>query len=149
MNETSKPTLTIRHPNGNGTGTALRLAICPATSESEGGLTLELASQSSVTPTEFKWSDAIKVRLSFDDICEILNVLRGYCESIQDGKGLYLKNGDGRLVVRLEHTIMPMPGYLLTICTVDVRKISIHITATEAIGIEAAISASMGRIAFG
>lgn len=156
-----KRALTICHMNARGTGAALRLALHPATDEGEGYIMLSIASQRAVglQPRIGLDPDTTSVALSFDDLCKVLEVLRGVTESISDGKGLYFRYAaqtvaSRSVIVRLQHQVDPAFGYRLTVCATDqathettVREMIL--SPSEALGIEAAVSASMGRVAFG
>ena len=157
----TKRAITINHMNARGTGAALRLALHPATDESEGYILLAVASQRKVgnPPRIGLDEDTTSVRLYFGDLCKVLEVLRGVTESLEDGKGLYYAYAaqtiaSRSVVVRLRHQVEPDFGYRLTVCSNDrathektVREILL--TPSEALGIEAAITTSMGRVAFG
>lgn len=156
-----KRALTIYHMNARGTGAALRLALHSATDEGEGYIMLSIASQRVVgqPPRIGLDADTTSAALSFDDLCKVLEVLRGVTKSISDGKGLYFRHAaqtvaSRSVVIRLQHQVEPAFGYRLTVCATDqathettVREI--FLSPSEALGIEAAISASMGRVTFG
>lgn len=157
----TKRTITISHPNSRGTGAALRLALHPATDESEGYILMSIASQRHAEqPIRIGLdADTTSVRLDFGDLCKVLEVLRGVTESIEDGKGIFHRYAAQTIavrnvVVRLQHQVEPVLGYRLTVCSEDIASYEtamreIFLTCTEALGIEAAISSSMGRVAFG
>ena len=111
-----RPAITMYHANAKGTGTALRLELHPARTDSDGSILATIAPQNEIKPVaSFYWNNSISVRLCLMDLAKILQVLRGNYESIDDGKGLYHRTGDGFTVVRLYHRIEPIGGYVLDV----------------------------------
>ena len=83
--------LKLYHPTSRGTGCAIGLELHPATAEQEGSIILEMAHQRTVGEiigkSEFDWNDTACVRLVFNELTQILQVLRGELESTDDGTG--------------------------------------------------------------
>lgn len=152
----------IFHPNFKGTGSALRIALRPADEIMRGHVCLDIVPQRSVDGIEgegktfptFSWGDGkISLRLDAMDVGKVLSVLRGYEESIADGKGLVHLKTDKTARLTLEHVVDPTPAYRLTaVCAKDgeaEKKVGILLTPNEALVLEAALTSSMGRICFG
>lgn len=111
-----RPAMTMHHANTKGSGTALRLELHPARPDADGSILATIAPQKSPTPApSFDWDNSISVRLCFLDLAKVLQVFRGHFESIDDGKGLFLRTAKGCTVVRLAHRIEPVGCYLLEV----------------------------------
>jgi len=147
--------LTYYHANGKGTGSALAIELHPAHDEVAGHFTAILAPQK--TPPEaslptFDWDNAVVVKLGVSDICEMLQVLRGYAESIEDGRGLFHRTREASIVIRFSHVIEPRPGYMLEIGKTtdgETRTLRIMLSPSEALALSLAIETSVSRIVFG
>lgn len=152
-----KPSWTMYHPNGKGTGSALRLELYPAHGAIEGSILATLAPQasvgSSVTNPGFDWTKAIRVKLTIVHLAHFLQVLRGMEESIQDGKGLFHRTTTANMVIKFEHRIEPVPGYLLDVSAKpydeDVRRVWFHFRQAEALALLTVIEQSLVSVAFG
>lgn len=146
--------LKLYHPTCRGTGCAIGLELHPATAEQEGSIILEMAHQRTVNgkDSEFDWSDTVCVRLGFNELTKILQVFRGECESVDDGKGLFLREPSVKRLV-LDHRIEPVCGYSLEVFEEPVggaeRRFAILLTNAEALGICEAIVGAMVWVAFG
>lgn len=152
-----RPAMTMHHANPKGTGTALRLELHPARPDADGSILATIAPQKSPTPAapyaSFDWDDSISVRLCFLDLAKVLQVFRGHFESIDDGKGLFLRTSKGCTVVRLAHRIEPVGGYVIdishrpnggeTVC------MSFAMTYDEAFALSEAIGQAMLYVSFG
>ena len=157
----TRPTLTMYHPNGRGTGSAIRLELHPAHDDTAGSIMATIATQlttgdrlgSMPVYPKFDWDGAITVKLDFTDISKMLQVFRGECESIEDGRGLFHKSTRGTTKITLRHIVEPINGYMLEVS----RKTSdsedsnarIFLAPYEALGLATAIESSMGVICFG
>ena len=155
----TRPALTMYHPNGN-TGSAIRLELHPAHDDTAGSIMATIATQLTgdrlgavpVYP-RLDWEGAITVKLDFTDISKMLQVFRGECESIEDGRGLFHKSTRGTTKITLRHIVEPINGYILEVY----RKTSdsedsnarIFLSPYEALGLATAIESSMGVICFG
>lgn len=147
--------LKLYHPTSKGTGCAIGLELHPATAEQEGSIILEMAHQRTVGEiigkSEFDWSDTVCVRLGFNELTKILQVFRGECESVDDGKGLFFREPSVKRLT-LGHVVDPVCGYSLEVFEDPVRDnhfYSILLTNAEALGICEAIVGAMVWVAFG
>ena len=157
-----RPQLAIYHPNGKGTGGAAKLDLHPAHDDTEGCIMLRLASQRAIGGqaageqqfARFGWDDAITVKLGFADICAILQVFNGECESLGDGRGLYHRTTRASTKIVLRHLVDPRPCYSLELyrtLAADGSETRAHllISSAEAEGLRAAILGSMSVVCFG
>lgn len=158
----NRPSLAFYHANGKGTGCAAKFTLHPATAEADGCFFVRMANQTSlgdrlanppVYPS-FDWDNGIDFKLCFADVCEVLRVLLGETESIQDGKGLYHCLADGRnICIRLRHMVEPISGYSLEVSQHvgqgNDNSARIVLSPTEALGLCLALEYSMGQIVFG
>lgn len=156
-----RPALTMYHANQKGTGTALRLELHEARPDAEGSIFATIATQKAQPPQKvqqphvasFDWDSAISVRLGLIDLAKILQVFRGQYESIDDGKGLYHYTINGCRVVRLEHRIEPIGGYVLSISHRpyggEAVLLVFTMTYDEAFALSEAIDHAMLYVAFG
>ena len=158
-----RPSLCFYHANQKGSGSAVKMNVHPAHDNTDGCIMMSIANQRSVgdrnapTPTfsTFDWEGAIHVKLDFSDLVQILQVFRGVCESINDGRGLFHRSSKGATSIRLAHLVEPVSGYMLEVSRkpVDeggeaVRSKMLFSTA-EALGLNDAISGVMSLICFG
>lgn len=157
-----RPRLAFFKPNGKGTGCAMRLELHPAHGQTDGSIMVSLANQLTVgdrrgpNPTypRFDWENAIYVKLDFTDLSKMLQVFRGECESIEEGRGLVHRSPRGLTYIRLSHLIEPNPCYGLEVkrCASEGNhevRAFVPITPAEALGLTAAIESSLGVICFG
>ena len=80
-----RPALSIYHANGKGTGSAVRFEVVPAASGRDGAVFMTLAQQKSVASgsrehgnrqhATFDWQNRVTVKLNFDDLCIVREVL--------------------------------------------------------------------------
>ena len=156
----TRPTLTMYHPNGKGTGSAIRLGLHPAHDDTAGSIMATIATQlttgncmgSMPVYPRFDWDGAITVKLDFTDISKMLQVFRGECESIEDGRGLFHKSTRGTTKITLRHIVEPIHGYMLEFYRKTSEEDSnarIFLSPYEALGLATAIESSMGVICFG
>lgn len=157
----TRPTFTMYHPNGRGTGSAIRMELHPAHDDTAGSIMATIATQlttgnctgSMLVYPKFDWKGAITVKLDFTDISKMLQVFRGECESIEDGRGLFHKSTRGTTKITLRHIVEPINGYILEVYrkTSDSEDSNAHIFLSpyEALGLATAIESSMGVICFG
>lgn len=158
-----QPQFAIYHANASGTGCAIKMELHPATNDEDGCFMLMLATQQTVgdrrgpvkTYPTFNWERRITVKLGFNDICKMLQVLRGECESIDDGKGLYHRSSKYSAKIVLRHIVTPVQAYSLEVYRNSNDKSeedsSAHIllTSAEAYGLAIALENSIGLICFG
>ena len=149
------------HPNGKGTGSALQLELHPAHEDTEGSVFLTIAPQRSigvrmdtdtVHPT-FDWRNAICLKLNLMDLAQLLQVLRGVQESLADGKGLFHRSSNASAIIKFEHRIEPVPGYLLDVSkkplTGELRHVSFFFRASEAFACALMLEQALVYVAFG
>ena len=161
---TFRPSLRFFHANAKGTGSAVRMSLLPAYDTTDGCIMLTIANQASVgarrgpNPTypRFDWENALCVKLDFNDLTKVLQVLRGACESINDGKGLYHTSAKGATSIRLTHAVDTVQeGYVLDVCRKtgkggdDENRARIMFSSAEALGLCEALSGAMCFICFG
>lgn len=157
-----RPNLTFYHPNAKGTGGAIAMNLHPAHDDVGGSIMAKVANQMAVadrhgpnpTYARFDWENAICVKLDFNDLCKILQVFRGECESIDDGRGLYHRSPTGATRIVLRHLVTPVPGYSLEFYRTradGAGEANAHllISPSEATGLCEAIAGSMSVICFG
>lgn len=146
----------IFHPNTKGTGTALTIVPHLSERENEGYIILGLAAQTSTgnieegKPTflESDWENLFAKKLDPIEVMEVIRVLRGERESINDGKGIVC---DGA-ILNVQHLCEPTAHFAVTIERREggkVEKRGIDLSLTEAGMIELALSYAMGPIVFG
>ena len=173
-----RPRLAIYHANAKGTGCAIKMELHPAHGMTDGSIFCTLAAQKTVgnrlgpNPTfpTFDWTDAITVKLAFDDLTKMQQVFRGECESINGDHGLWHRTAKGNTKITLRHIVDPVCGYAFDVCHVpseisprsktcreaggyagcgDERQWKILLQPSEALGISEVISGSMYLVAFG
>ena len=158
-----RPRKTFYHPNAKGTGTALRLELHPAHEETEGSIFATLAPQRSVTErtadggvsfASFDWTNAICLKLDLMDLAQMLDVFHGLRESAGDGKGLFHRSANATAVIRLEHNLEPVEGYLLDVSKKKTgeeaaRRLHFFLKQTEARAVSLLIEQALLFIAFG
>lgn len=109
--------------NLRGTGSAVQFELHPATQDESGSVFATLALQKTLPSRQgseqvfatFDWENRIIVKLGRADLAQILQVLRGMQESINDGKGLFHRSEKGNSVIRFNHQIDPNPCYMLSV----------------------------------
>ena len=157
-----RPKLAFYHANGRGTGAAVSFELHPAHGDTDGSVWVRFANQLTVgdrrgtNPTypRFDWENRIVVRLCFDDLTKMLQVFRGECESINEGKGLFHVSPAGNTKIQLRHLADPVAGYTFDVYRTPRDKgeemhASILFTSGEALGIAAAVESMFGYICFG
>ena len=145
------------HPNARGTGSAMKLELAPADGNIDGSISVTLAPQvsvgSSVTNPGFDWTKSVSVNLNIFELARFIQVLRGMEESIEDGKGLFQRTTTENMVVKFEHRIEPIPGYLLDVSAKpydgDVKRVCFHLRQEEALALLILIEQSLSVLAFG
>jgi len=157
-----RPSLALYHPTPSGTGCAMKMNLHPAHDDVSGSIMLTLANQMTIgnrngpnpTYATFDWENALTVKLDFEDLSRMLQVFRGECESVGDGKGLYHATAQFSTSIHLRHMVEPMSAYSLELYrTSRDGKSESHarflMRPNEALGISLAIEDSFGVIAFG
>lgn len=156
------PCLRFWHPNGKGTGCAMVMKLRPADSTQDGFIVVSFANQMTVgnmncdNPTfpKFDWENSVDVVLDFNDLCAILQVLRGETESIREGRGIFRKYKGRRQTIKFSHIVEPVCGYLFDVFETsanggDEKRVHMLLSPAESLGICESIAGSMYLIAFG
>ena len=157
-----RPSFAIFKANGKGTGCALKLELHPAHDTTDGSIWATFANQLTIgdrrgpnpTYARFDWDNRICVKLYFNDLTKMLQVFRGECESIGDGKGLCHRSPRGMTVIGLKHFVEPCCGYSFEVHRTgpnggEESHAHIFILPNEALGLSAAIEGSLGVVCFG
>lgn len=158
-----RPRKTFYHPNAKGTGSALRLELHPAHDETEGSVFATLAPQRSVMErmpdggvsfASFDWTNALCLKLDLMDLSQMLEVFHGVRESVGEGKGLFHRSANATAVIRLEHRLDPVSGYLLDVSKKKegeetARHVLFFFKPTEAMAVSYLIEHALMFIAFG
>ncbi len=158
-----KPSLAFYHQNLKGNGCALKLELTPAGGSAPGYVYATFASQATLmgkdftgrpSSATFDWKNSITVKLDIGDLTEMIMVFRGIKESIEDGRGLYHQSGKGVTIIRLEHAIDPVPGYVFGVSrkppeSDNVVRHMIMLSISEAMSLSLALESMLGIIAFG
>ena len=156
------PCLRLYHPNGRGTGCAMVMKLRPADAANDGFIVVSFANQMTVgnptgdNPTfpKFDWENKVDVVLDFNDICAILQVLRGETESVCEGRGIFRKYNGCCQTIKFSHVVEPVCGYLFDAFEFhtkggEERRAHMFLSLAESLGIYEAIAGSMYLIAFG
>ena len=146
--------LEVRHPNAKGTGSALRARLIVGGMPEYRGLLIGVAPQKTVDGRQsaFDFGNPNCAYLGFVEVAQFLQVLRGETESIADGKGIWFDHGDEKVIVKFEHRVEPMCGYMLRViekCGSVETAEQFWFTPAEALGFCEALSVSFREIAFG
>ena len=158
----NRPRLEFYHPNAKGTGCAMAMALRPSDSTQNGYVAVSFANQMTVgnstgdNPTcpTFDWENSVDVVLDFNDLCAILQVLRGETESIGDGRGIYHKYKEYCQKIQLRHLIDPVCGYSFEVIETpanggEEKRVHMLLSPAESLGICESIAGSMYLITFG
>ena len=158
----NRPHLEFYHPNAKGTGCAMSMSLRPADAIGGGYIAVSIANQMTVgdptgdNPTypTFDWENGVYIVLDFNDLCVILQVLRGETESICEGRGIFHKYKTCHRKIQLRHLIDPVCGYLFEVVEAsangsDEKRVHMLLSPAESLGICEAIAGSMYLIAFG
>ena len=156
------PCLRLYHPNGKGTGCAMVMKLRPADATQDGFIVVSFANQMTVgnptgdNPTfpTFDWENGVDVVLDFNDLCAILQVLRGETESVREGRGIFHKYKECCQKIKFSHIVEPLCGYLFDVLETsangsDEKRMRIILSPAESLGICESIAGSMYLIAFG
>lgn len=157
-----RPSLSFYHPNAKGTGCALQMTLHPAHDHVDGSIFMSIANQISTANltngeskySRFDWENKICVKLDFNDLCGFLQVLRGECESIGGGKGLFHQHNDTTTQIRFSHILEPEHSYRLDVTRSSGKgvkeKVSrFYFNQSEALGLSEALAGSMAIVCFG
>ena len=158
----NSPCLRFYHPNGKGTGCAMVMKLRPADAAQDGFIVVSFANQMTVgnptgdNPTfpKFDWENKVDVVLGFNDLCAILQVLRGETESVREGRGIFHKYKECCQKIQLRHLVDPVCGYSFDVFETsangsDEKRAHMLMSPAESLGICESIAGSMYLIAFG
>ncbi len=157
----SRPCYSCFHPNAKGTGAAVQFELHPAHDYVEGSVFVTFAAQKTVGSNEngrrvmptFDWENRITVRLSLNEVAQLLEVFRGYREKLCEGNGLFHRTPRANTVIMFEHRLEPVPGYVFGVSRKaadgGLKRISLMLSMTEAIVLTDAFTGSMVYMAFG
>ena len=157
-----RPRLEFYHPNTRGTGCAMVMALSPADSTQNGFIAVSIANQMTVgnptgdNPTypTFDWENSVDFVLDFNDLCAILQVLRGETESVCEGRGIFRKYKECCQKIQMRHLVEPVCGYSFEVLEMtanggEEKRVHMLMSPAESFGIYEAITGSMHLIAFG
>lgn len=117
-----RPSLRLFHASAKGTGSAFRLSLRTATSQYDGAVFLSIAPQITIGDPRgphpiyprFDFDTAITtIRLDSVEVAQLMQVLRGELETVNDGKGLYHKSAMYTTRLTFRHLVEPFPSYAL------------------------------------
>ena len=159
---TYRPKLAFYHASPKGTGCAATLELHPAHDDVDGSIWLCVANQMTIgnrmgpNPTfpRFDWENRICVKLDFNDLCAMLQVFRGECESINGDHGLYHRTAKATTKIRLRHLVDPVSGYSLELYKTpagggDETRAHLLLNPAEALGLCESIAGAMYLVSFG
>ena len=159
---TYRPKLAFFHATPKGTGCAATMELHPAHDDTDGCIMMAVANQMTIgnrmgpNPTfpHFDWENRICVKLDFNDLCAMLQVLRGECESINGDHGLYHRNAKAATKIQLRHLVDPVSGYSLELYRTPAggggeSHAHLLLNAAEALGLCESIAGAMYLVAFG
>ena len=138
----------VKHRNAKGTGAMMEMAYRPATDGVEGCLYIGLSPQCN---SVFDMSEKIRYKLTPVEAAEVLQVLRGECESIQDGGGLYYRSDGMAVRLQFRHVVEPVLGYSLELYEEmeRARTCRIFLSYSEALVMSCAIEHALAPMVFG
>lgn len=159
-----RPNLCLYHASANGGGSAVKMNLHPAHDNTSGCIMLTAANQLKVgmmrgpnpTCSTFDWENSVCVKLDFNDLSAMIQVLRGECESVNDGKGLFHRSPGASTVIQFQHRISPVPGYPLSISRKESgggdeegSRVAFVFSQSEATGLLISLEWALGLVAFG
>lgn len=170
MNETNatiskasslRPCYSCCHPNAKGTGCTVRFELHPAHGTIEGSVFVTFAAQKTIgsydgghkiLPT-FDWANRVTVRLTVNEVAEMLEVFRGYKEVLADGNGLFHRTAKANTIITLEHRTEPTSGYIFGVSRRatdgDTKRMRLLLAMNEAIVLSEALAGGLLYMAFG
>ena len=157
-----RPKLAFYHATPKGTGCAATLELHPAHDDTDGSIMLCAANQMTIgnrmgpNPTfpRFDWENRICVKLDFNDLCAMLQVLRGECETINGDYGLYHRTAKATTKIQLRHLVDPVSGYSLELYKTpagggEETRAHLLLSPAEALGLCESIAGAMYLVSFG
>ena len=149
------------HANAKNTGSAVDMIVRPATEQEVGYLMVSFAPQKTVAeiscgkrimPT-FNYERKIGVKLTIFEVAQIVGVLDGHQESLEDGKGLYHKSSKGVAVIGLTHKVESAVGYWFSVKRnpneSDEQKVGIFLSPVEGRTLSIILKQAMFYMGFG
>ena len=159
---TYRPKLAFFHANPRGTGCGATLELYPAHDDIDGFIMLRVMNQMTVgnrqgpNPTfaRFDCENRICVKLDFNDLCAMLQVLRGECETINGDHGLYHRTAKASTKIQLRHQVDPVSGYSLELYRTpagggEESHAHLLLSSAEALGLCESIAGVMYLVSFG
>ena len=159
---TYRPKLAFFHANPRGTGCGVTLELHPAHDDTDGCIMMIAMNQMTVgnrmgpnpTFSRFDWENRICVKLDFNDLCAMLQVLRGECESINGDHGLYHRTARASTKIQLRHQVDPVSGYSLELYKTpagggEESHAHLLLSPAEALGLCESIAGAMYLVSFG
>lgn len=156
-----RPCYSCCHPNAKGTGCSVRFELHPAHGTVEGSVFATFAAQKTIgsfdgghkiLPT-FDWANRITVRLTVNEIAELLEVFRGYKEQIGDGNGLFHRTAKANTIITLEHRTEPTSCYVFGVSRRtaggDLKRLHLVLAMKETIVLSEALAGGLLYMAFG
>ncbi len=156
-----RPKLSYYHANARGSGSAVRFELHPAHGDVEGSIFATFAAQKTVgscdagvrTFPTFDWQNRVTVCLRIEDLAQMLEVFRGCRENIADGKGLFHRSEKANTIIRLEHRIDPVPGFMLDVSRKAfdgaLSRVAFSFSMSEALGFAQSVEGALHYVAFG
>jgi len=157
-----RPKLAFFRANARGTGCMLTMELHPAHDYTDGCVMMRLANQKTIgnrlgpnpTYATFDTENDIIVKLDFNDLCKFLQVFRGECESLEEGRGIYHRTARASTKIVLRHVIDPVSGYSLEVYRTPSEggdSVNAHmlLSTAEALGICESIAGSLYLVSFG
>lgn len=149
--------LTFAHPNAKNTGTAVKFELHPAEGGREGRIAMWIAPQkerqSATELSSFDWDKAALVMFSPLEIGGLLEVLRGYHEKLEDGRGYFHRYSNRAAIIHFEHQLEPIPSYVMTLTEktggVELREIAFMLSTCEGLVLSEVFTSALVRMAFG
>jgi len=144
-----RPCIRMMHPNTKKSGSMLVVKMNPAHGEVEGRMEFTLLPQDEGKDGLPCFSNqGISMSLTSVEVAMLLEVLRGYCESLCEGRGIFHRCADVMKKMTFQHTIEPIPGYIISMYAKDMH-ITFHLNLAEALVLSEAMASSLVYMAFG
>ena len=101
----------------------------------------------------FNWEERITIRLSVNEVAEMLEVFRGYREKLADGNGIYHRTAKANTIITLEHRMEPVPGYLFCVSRKSaeggLKRLGVLLSMKETLVLAESFSGALLYMAFG
>lgn len=159
-----RPRLTFYHANSKGTGSAVQFEMSPGNARREGAVYMTMANQKSIAAVvdgqkqyaTFDWAGSMLIKLNFNDISQILMVLKGLNDTMGGGKGLYHQSRLYQTIINCtRHNEPPLVGVALDASRKSKSdaqsgtRSRIFLNEVEVFGLSLAFEQIMGQLAFG